>query len=802
VRLANLDIDALGWTLVHFLWQGALIAALLQLFLVSGRKSSVQVRYLARCLALAAMAIAPVVTFVLLRGDSPLRSAATPAWSVAAPAATLAQRGLPWVVALWSLGAVFLSLRLFLGFLRVQRLQRHGSGGELPERWQRSFERLAEALGVRAVARVVDSAVLAAPAVVGWLKPVVLIPARVLTGLDEDQILALLAHELAHVRRHDYLVNLVQSVLEALLFYHPAVWWVSAGIRTEREYCCDDVAVELTHAGVAYARALTALETWRGAQFPVVVSTTGGSLMHRIQRLLGIDHSHSSHGALHALGALALATTIAASAHGFAGAPDPSAVQDGESTGKLRHVHVDESAANEFKARRSSRSAASQDMKKVHEHLRRVMEQLHEHGIDTSEINGKVRRALEDAGVTLDVRPVISTDRRSITLELQDGDRQQLERAMQQLHEHGIDADQLKAKIHEALGRSGATEELLHRALAQQGAAQDHVKRAMQQLHEHGIDVEQIQAKIHEAIDRAGVSEELLHRTLEPVHEHLQRALKEVQEHEWDDGEDHQHEREQAQKALRQAQRQLKELRVPHIDVQSILKDVDVQSLMQDLDVQSVMKHVDNQSIMKGVDVQSIMKDVDIQSIMKDVDVQSLVRDLDVQSIMKDVDVQSIMKHVHEAIEESGAVHMDGDMKRLLHEAQRHQHSDDSEGSDARKRNDDLKAQIAKLRGQEAELRDEYKKASMEWNDIRSRSQGESDDVKAMKKKAKAKQERGQQERAQADYRREIGRTRKEQTQSTEDVMRQVLEALEKAGVDDEVRAKVKKALAGRGKSV
>ena len=189
MRPVSADVEVLGWTLVHFLWQGALIAACLQLFLVCGRKSSAQVRYLVRCLALAAMALLPAVTFVLLRGDASLLGAAAPAWSGAVPVATFAQRSLPWIVALWSLGAACLSLRLCWGCLAVHRLQRHASQGGLPEPWQRSFERLSQSLGVRAVARVVDSAVLAAPAVIGWLKPVVLIPARVLTGLGE------LAHE-------------------------------------------------------------------------------------------------------------------------------------------------------------------------------------------------------------------------------------------------------------------------------------------------------------------------------------------------------------------------------------------------------------------------------------------------------------------------------------------------------------------------------------------------------------------------------------------------------------------------------
>ena len=112
-----------------------------------------------------------------------------------------------------------------------------------------------------------------------------------LTGLTEDQIEALIAHELAHVRRHDFAINLLQTALEALLFYHPAVWWVSKGIRAEREYCCDDMALRVTTDEVAYARALTTLESWRGAEPQIGMSTLGGSLMLRIQRMLGLRPS-------------------------------------------------------------------------------------------------------------------------------------------------------------------------------------------------------------------------------------------------------------------------------------------------------------------------------------------------------------------------------------------------------------------------------------------------------------------------------------------------------------------------------
>src|SRR6185503_3583474 len=121
---------------------------------------------------------------------------------------------------------------------------------------------------------------------VGWVKPAVLLPAAALTGLSTVQLESLLAHELAHVRRHDYLVNLLQGLIETLLFYHPAVWWVSRQIRREREHCCDDIAVALCGDVKLYAGALAQLEELRGRVLEPALAATGGELLGRIRRLL------------------------------------------------------------------------------------------------------------------------------------------------------------------------------------------------------------------------------------------------------------------------------------------------------------------------------------------------------------------------------------------------------------------------------------------------------------------------------------------------------------------------------------
>ena len=125
------------------------------------------------------------------------------------------------------------------------------------------------------------------PAVIGWLRPVILLPASCLIGLTPGQLESILAHELAHIRRHDYLINLLQNVVETLLFYHPAVWWVSRRIRAEREHCCDDLAVKTCGDAAAYARALATLEELRPAPAPFALAAAGAPLLERIRRLAG-----------------------------------------------------------------------------------------------------------------------------------------------------------------------------------------------------------------------------------------------------------------------------------------------------------------------------------------------------------------------------------------------------------------------------------------------------------------------------------------------------------------------------------
>jgi beta-lactamase regulating signal transducer with metallopeptidase domain len=290
----------LGWTLLHFVWQGALISILFAVVRgLSAASTSARARYALACMTLATMASAPILTYGFLAGSNTWQSASAqvPAipLTLAASGGRLAapwyllwlselQRALPWLVVAWFAGAVVLLIRLAGGSFVAARL-RSNANRPTPHHLQDALNRIAVQLGVAYPVRLLVSSLVEAPAVVGWLRPVILMPVGALTGLAPEYIEALLAHELAHIRRHDYLVNVLQSVVEAVLFYHPAIWWVSNQIRKERELCCDDLAVAASGDALTYVRALADLESCRPTHVRAAVAANGGSLLDRIRRL-------------------------------------------------------------------------------------------------------------------------------------------------------------------------------------------------------------------------------------------------------------------------------------------------------------------------------------------------------------------------------------------------------------------------------------------------------------------------------------------------------------------------------------
>jgi beta-lactamase regulating signal transducer with metallopeptidase domain len=335
--------EAVARALVHFLWQGALVGIATGGILALLDKARASTRYAVALGALFLMAALPIATASRLmdRTAAPVRSVtpvtaeravSDPPNLVAPPAPMMARAGsagearkpgvplLPWIFRLWLAGVAALSLFHLGGWSLVRRLPRQGRpvGQEL----QALARGLGSRLGIGRAVALLESTAISVPMVVGWLQPVVLVPASALTGLSLRQLAAILAHELAHVRRHDYLVNLLQTAVETLLFYHPAVWWVSAQVRRERENCCDDLAVGVCGDRLDYARALADLEGLRVPASPLVLAASGGSLVERIRRLVGVPVHRPRHSWMAGVLALSLLPLAGLGISHASGTPD------------------------------------------------------------------------------------------------------------------------------------------------------------------------------------------------------------------------------------------------------------------------------------------------------------------------------------------------------------------------------------------------------------------------------------------------------------------------------------------------
>ncbi|MFY2558969.1 M56 family metallopeptidase [Corallococcus terminator] len=330
--MSSLVMESLGWALVHSLWQGTLVALGLAVALVTVGRRAANARYALACGALVLAVVLPAATgwrhatqaratrqaehaaatravheepLLAARARAPravvssereLTRATTSDWTRMEPASVLTrlvERAresldslLRWVVLAWVAGVGLSSGRLTAEWVQLRQLARRALPA--PREWQERLDTLSRRLGLSRAVRLLQSTEVDVPSTVGWLSPVVLLPVSTLSGLPTRQLEMVLAHELAHIRRHDFAVNLAQVVVETLFFYHPAVRWMSNVIRVEREHCCDDVAVSASGNSVSYARALTALEALRVLPLEPshAMSALGGSLPERVRRLV------------------------------------------------------------------------------------------------------------------------------------------------------------------------------------------------------------------------------------------------------------------------------------------------------------------------------------------------------------------------------------------------------------------------------------------------------------------------------------------------------------------------------------
>ncbi|WP_026374948.1 M56 family metallopeptidase [Aestuariibacter salexigens] len=321
----------LAKTMLHSLWQGALVALVLFVLLQNISVKHSQLRYVLSLIALCLCAISPVLTFYILEQTSNVSSYLTVAATYSGNGDMMVShtdgrtvQDLEWLSVtglVWMAGVVAFSIQLIVRMYQVYRLPY--SHTAVPSKvLLNRFDALKAQIDTNPLTRLLVSHRVDVPMVIGWLKPVVLLPASMAIGLTPKQLDMLLAHELAHVKRYDYLVNFLQSWVEVILFFHPTVRWISKQVRIEREYCCDDMAVEACGCPLAYATALTDAELARPNNIPqLAMAASGGDLKQRVFRLVGHQYcaprgaSHWIVGSIAAFFALATVVTLFSARH-------------------------------------------------------------------------------------------------------------------------------------------------------------------------------------------------------------------------------------------------------------------------------------------------------------------------------------------------------------------------------------------------------------------------------------------------------------------------------------------------------
>ena len=320
-------VNATGWALVHFLWQGCVIAVLFWLICVFSRDENARLRYwsglgayllsLATVISTFKIYYQPAVDFSgKLLAPEPVNpfivmSGATPDLWTALQVGI--EPSLPFVVALWSMGTLLMASKILVGWSRTRRLVKEGVS-PIPLEVQRSLDSLLETLALSQAVRVLRSSLVKVPMVVGLFKPVILLPASVLAGMPQSQLEMVIAHELGHIKRLDYLFNLLQLFVETLLYYHPAIRWMARRIRQERENCCDDLVVRSCGEPVTYAKALANLEVLRSPAGLTALAASGGDLLGRVRRIVDreLPRNGAGYAQLSMLAVVALVVAVSA----------------------------------------------------------------------------------------------------------------------------------------------------------------------------------------------------------------------------------------------------------------------------------------------------------------------------------------------------------------------------------------------------------------------------------------------------------------------------------------------------------
>lgn len=347
--LSEQMINALGWNLLHIIWQGFLLAIVLAVVLLIFRKSAARLRYALSYLSLILFVGFSLYNFsynlnnthtdssskIIKYSDTPQEVSQDRAKETGATLFSTnnfqrrlkkvidgIDRYFPIMVNLWLIGIIIFALKFIFGALHVKQL-RNAHQQNISEKWMNRFHSIENKLGVNRPIRYLESKLIHIPLVIGYFKPVVLVPVEMLTGMPAKQIEAVIAHEIAHIQRHDYLMNIIQTLIETMFFFHPAVWYISSQIRKERENCCDDMAVAVCNESITYVKALVSIQELTTEKHYTAVAFSGNKkhLLNRIKRIIMKPKSKSNFSdrmipaLIVLLGVLALSFTYSATTY-------------------------------------------------------------------------------------------------------------------------------------------------------------------------------------------------------------------------------------------------------------------------------------------------------------------------------------------------------------------------------------------------------------------------------------------------------------------------------------------------------
>lgn len=308
-------VHALGWTVLHSLWQGLIIGLILSLILMNSQAKTAEIRYRISFGALLLMLISSIGTFLFLwQKPTEIRNPISDIDILRGPISVdrlletptffeniqwFFNENAPIIVLMWGLGVIFFSIRLIGGLVFIQEL-RTQQLFYLESEWQNRVNIFKNKLKINRAVGIAESALIAVPMTLGWLKPLILLPIGTINKMNTGEVEAILAHELAHIAGRDYLLNILQSVIEIIFYFNPAVWWVSANIRAERENRCDDIAVSLSNNALTYAKALLSIQEMQqpdarlfGLTLTFADNRRKGFLLKRIKRILNQPHNRS-----------------------------------------------------------------------------------------------------------------------------------------------------------------------------------------------------------------------------------------------------------------------------------------------------------------------------------------------------------------------------------------------------------------------------------------------------------------------------------------------------------------------------